>query len=55
MAGKAKRAAFKAAPKARKPKKKPAGKGGGLPRRSPANAWRAYTGGGVRSNEPIAW
>jgi hypothetical protein len=51
MAGKAKRAAFKAAPKTKKPKKIPAGKGGG----KKSNAWRAYIGGGTVSNTPIPW
>jgi hypothetical protein len=35
--------------KPRKPKK-PKGSGG-----SKGNAWRAYVGGGVRSNAPIDW
>jgi hypothetical protein len=50
MAVKAKKATYKGK---RTPAKKatPRGKGGA----KKSNAWRAYTGDGVRSNEPIPW
>jgi hypothetical protein len=53
MAGKQKFNAHRPKPKltAAAIRKVRKGKGGG----KKSNAWRAYTGGGVRSNEPIAW